>query len=165
MYKELKIEDLAYIAGFLDGDGCILTQIVKGKTYKYKHTIRFSIVFYQKKNNHWFLIWLQKKISKGNIRIRKDDMAELCILGSIPVKELLVLLMPYLIIKKNLAKLVIDIIENVKNVSSEASFIEVCKLVDKTAEYTYSKKRTITAITVQETFKLPVETVEFIETK
>jgi hypothetical protein len=165
MYKELKNEDLAYIAGFLDGDGCILTQIVKRKDYKYKHTIRFSIVFYQKKNNHWFLIWLQKKINKGNIRIRKDNMAELCILGSTPVKELLVLLMPYLVIKKNLAKLVIDIIENVKNVSSEASFIEVCKLVDKTAEYTYSKKRTITAITVQETFKLPVETVEFIETK
>lgn len=163
MYKDLTNENLAYIAGFLDGDGCILTQIVKGKTYKYKHTIRFSIIFYQKKNNHWFLIWLQKKINKGNIRIRKDDMIELCILGANPVKEMLILLIPFLQIKKNLAKLVLNIIDNVKNVSSEACFIEVCKLVDKTAEYTYSKKRTITSVTVQETFKLPVETVEFIE--
>lgn len=165
MYKELTNEELAYIAGFLDGDGRILTQIVKGKTYKYKHTIRFSIVFYQKKNNHWFLIWMQQKLNKGTIRICKEDLIELCISGIIPVKEILSLLLPFLHIKKNLAKLVLNIINNVKKVSSEACFIEVCNLVDKTAEYTYSKKRIITSVTVQEALKLPVETVEFIKKK
>lgn len=163
--KNLTNEHLAYIAGFLDGDGCILAQIVRGNTYRYKHTIRFSVVFYQKKNNHWFLIGLKEQLNKGNIRMRKDGMAELCILGKTPVKEVLTLLLPYLQIKKRLAKLVLQIIEKINDVRSEASFIEVCKLVDKTAEYTYSKKRTITSENVQKTFKLPVETEEFIATK
>jgi hypothetical protein len=45
-------DSLSYIAGFLDGDGCVLAQIVRGSTYKYKHTIRVSITFYQKKSRH-----------------------------------------------------------------------------------------------------------------
>lgn len=154
----LKIEDLAYIAGFLDADGSILTQIVKGPTYKYKHRIRISIIFYQKKKYNWFLIGLQKQLKKGTIRIRKDDMAELIILGNKPIKMLLTQLLPFLKIKKNLARLVLNIIEQIPNSRSEADFIEVCKLVDKTADYTYSKKRTITSITVQQNIKLPVET-------
>ena len=43
--------ELAYIAGFLDGDGSIMTQIVKNESYKYGYTIRISIVFYQKTSN------------------------------------------------------------------------------------------------------------------
>jgi hypothetical protein len=54
--KNLTREDLAYLAGFLEGGGCILAQIVKGGTYKYKYTIRLSIVFYQRKDKHWFFL-------------------------------------------------------------------------------------------------------------
>jgi intein/homing endonuclease len=50
--KNLSKEDLAYLAGFLEGDGCILAQIVKGKAYKYKYTVRLSVVFYQRKDKH-----------------------------------------------------------------------------------------------------------------
>ena len=42
----------AYIAGFIDGDGCILSQIIKREDYKYKFQIRVSITFYQKKKRH-----------------------------------------------------------------------------------------------------------------
>ena len=45
-------EDKAYIAGFLDGDGSLLTQIVKNPSYKYGFTIRYTIQFVQKKKNH-----------------------------------------------------------------------------------------------------------------
>lgn len=158
--SSLTREDLAYIAGFLDADGSILTQIVRGSAYKYKHRIRISLVFYQKKRYHWFLIWLRGKLKMGNIRIKKDGMAELVILGNEPVRRFLVLLEPFLKIKKPLCRLVLNIIEDISKIDSEASFIEVCKLVDKTAEYTYSKKRTITSLTVQERIKLPVETEE-----
>jgi hypothetical protein len=50
-FKELNNEQLAYLAGFLEGDGCILAQIVKGGQYRYKYTIRLNVVFYQKKIN------------------------------------------------------------------------------------------------------------------
>jgi hypothetical protein len=157
---DLTREDLAYIAGFLDGDGSILAQIVKGSAYKYKHRIRVSVVFYQKRRYHWFLIWLKNKLKMGNIRIKKDGMAEFVVLGNEPVRRFLMLLEPFLKIKRPLCKLVLNIIEDIQKIDSEASFIEVCKLVDKTAEYTYSKKRMITSLTVQESIKLPVETEE-----
>ena len=32
--KDIDISNLCYIAGFLDGDGCILSQIVRRKDYK-----------------------------------------------------------------------------------------------------------------------------------
>jgi hypothetical protein len=51
-FNDLNKEQSAYLAGFLEGDGCILVQIVKGSQYKYKHTIRVSVVFYQKKDKH-----------------------------------------------------------------------------------------------------------------
>jgi hypothetical protein len=50
--KNIKEIDLAYIAGFLDADGSIISQIVKNETYKYGFIIRISIVFYQKSVNH-----------------------------------------------------------------------------------------------------------------
>ena len=40
--------DLAYIAGFLDGDGSIFAQIVPGAAYKYDFTVRVSVAFFQK---------------------------------------------------------------------------------------------------------------------
>ena len=50
--KKLTEINKAYLAGFLDGDGSIITQIVHNNTYKYKFYIKISIVFYQKNNKH-----------------------------------------------------------------------------------------------------------------
>ena len=60
MKKKIKLNNMinltniekAYIAGFLDGDGSIMAQIIKSETYKYGFTIRISIVFYQKTEKH-----------------------------------------------------------------------------------------------------------------
>jgi hypothetical protein len=43
---------------------------------------------------------------------------------------------------------VLKIIEDKKNIEDTNSFIEVCRLVDKTMSMTYSKKRKITTIDV-----------------
>ena len=50
--KTLNENEKAYIAGFIDGDGCILSQIIPRKDYVYKFQIRVSVTFYQKKNRH-----------------------------------------------------------------------------------------------------------------
>ena len=42
----------AYYAGFLDGDGSILAQLVRRQDYVYKFGIRVSIVFYQTTKRH-----------------------------------------------------------------------------------------------------------------
>ena len=50
--KKLNNTDLAYIAGFLDGDGSIFAQIIEGKDYIYGFRIRLSIIFFQKTTKH-----------------------------------------------------------------------------------------------------------------
>jgi hypothetical protein len=156
--KQLNTQQLSYLAGFLEGDGCILAQIVKGNQYKYKYIIRISVVFYQKKDKHWFFLKLKDIIGIGNIRFRKDGMMEYTISGLSLIKKFLEMLIPYLILKKNLAVLVLQIVKELNDVQNEADFIEVCKLVDKVAEHTYSKKRKNTSLMVQSNLVLPVET-------
>lgn len=156
--KKLSNEDLAYIAGFLDGDGCLLAQIVRGNTYKYKYTIRLSIVFFQKKDKHWYMLQLQKLLGVGTIRFRNDNMIELAITGDNLVKVLLKHLHPYLRLKKLLSELFFEIIEKKPVVKNEVDFIEVCKLIDRVANHTYSKKRMNTSFSVMKTLGLPVET-------
>ena len=49
-----------------------------------------------------------------------------------------------------MARLVLRIIEERENVTTDAEFIKVCELVDKTAELTDSRKRVITSQTVRD---------------
>lgn len=153
-----KENDLIYLAGFVDGDGCILSQIIPRKNYKLKFQIRVSITFYQKKSRHWFILWLHKQLKCGVIRIRNDNMSEYTITGPVFVKPLLVALYPHLRIKRPLAKLVLKIIDQVKTVDSKEDFLEVCKLVDKVAQFTDSKKRKNTSEVVKSILFPPVET-------
>ena len=148
--KKLSIEEKSYIAGFLDGNGSIFAQIVRGSDYKYNFRIRVSIGFYQKKTKHWYMLKLKKLLGGyGYLRIRKDGVSELVITGSGPVKLVLSQLKDFLILKKKNASLILKIIEKKRKVSSEIEFIEICKLVDQVAELNYSKNRAVTSETVK----------------
>jgi len=131
----------SYIAGFLDGDGCIIFQLVRRKDYRYGYQIRASIVFYQKTNNRYHLEWLKEIFSIGYIRNRKDGMTEYTIVGIKPVIEILELLKPYIRLKQRhvvLAKKINSILSKSLDVKN---FVEASELVDEFAELNYSKKR------------------------
>ena len=164
--KRLTELDKAYLAGFLDGDGAIVSQIVQDKGRKYKFYIRISVCFYQSAQNHWYILWLKKKL-KPSLRIYKGSyvrkrnngtMSDLTIVAKEPVKELLKTLYPYLVLKKTLCRLILSIIDDLEAVRTEADFLKVCKKVDKTAELTYSKNRKITYAYVKNYLNSPVET-------
>ena len=105
MAKEL----LSYIAGFLDGDGCIMLQLVRRKDYVYGFQIRASIVFYQKQKHRVFLEWLQKQFQVGYIRNRNDGMSEYTIVGFKSVTKVLKKLKPFLRLKKKHVNLVFKV--------------------------------------------------------
>jgi hypothetical protein len=150
--KDIKLtnEELCYIAGFLDGDGSVFAQIIPDSSYKFGFRIRTSMGYYQKKDKHWFLIQLQKKLDgHGYIRIKPDGMGELIITATEPLTLMLNKLEPYVILKKPIVNLVLEIIEDKKQVKSADDFIRVCKKVDKTALLIYSKTRKYTSETVE----------------
>ena len=135
---------LAYIAGFLDGDGSIFFQIVPRKDYKQKFQIRTSVAFYQKKEYAEILNWLKKIFGVGYIRHRKTGMSDYTIVESKEVLKILRLLQPYVKLKKRQVELGLEILQKLENKKSNEDFLEICKLVDKFKELNYSKKRKIT---------------------
>ena len=135
---------LAYIAGFLDGDGSIFFQIVPRKDYKQKFQIRTSIAFYQKKEYAEILEWIKSIFGAGYIRHRKTGMSDYTVVESKEVQKILHLLRPYVKLKKKQIELGLEIIEKIGKKRSNQDFLEICKLVDKFRELNYSKKRTIT---------------------
>ena len=146
-------EEKAYIAGFLDGDGCIMAQLVRRKDYIYGYQVRTSIVFYQKKTHQEILTWLKTKLNYGYIRDRNDGITEYTIVGLEEVKTVLELLLPFLYLKKELAKKVIRLIESHPRRMSKQELIRLSYLVDETAKFNYSKRRTNTSETIQSFFK------------
>lgn len=157
----------AYLAGFLDGDGCINAQIIKRTGYRLGFQIRVSITFFQSTKRHWFLLQLQQILPGGTLRKRIDGTSEYAIVGIDPVQRVREQLLPYLQVKQRQAVLVIQI---TKYLSSEKSqlgkkqspqeFLRLCHIVDKIGELNDSKKRTTSAAIVETYLKklFPVET-------
>jgi len=116
-----------------------MAKIVKGESYEYKHYICLSIVFFQKKEKHWFMIYLKKLLHYGTIRIRDDGISEYVITGANAVETVLRSLLPFLKLKRKSAKIILKIIQDKKKVDSKEEFIKVCKLVDSIQSLTYSK--------------------------
>lgn len=46
--KTLDPTTAAYLAGFIDGDGSILAQLVKKEGYRYHFQVRVQVLFFQK---------------------------------------------------------------------------------------------------------------------
>lgn len=156
-----------YIAGFIDGDGSINTQIVPRHDYVLKFQIRFTITFFQKTTRHWFIIWLDKKLKIGVVRKRNDGISEYTITGAQNVKKTLLWLLPALQIKKPQAKLVLAIIEKQSKDQSKEDFISSCEMVDLIAKMNDSKLRINLSSSVKKILledlsldSFPVETLE-----
>ena len=159
-------EELAYIAGFIDGDGCIMLQLVYRHDYMLGYQIRASVVFYQKTKHKRFLFWLKKKLKFGYIRDRNDGISEYTIVGIHRVKSVVSLLLPYLRLKRKQGELTLHVISKMPETGRKMTphlLLELSYEVDKFAKLNYSKRRTNTSKKVEEFLKSeglldPVET-------
>ena len=135
----------AYIAGFLEADGCIMLQLVYRHDYILGYQIRASIVFYQKSKYKPFLNWLKSKLAYGYIRDRNDGMSEYTIVGYRAVEKVINDLKPYLRIKRQQAEIVLDVIQQTprkkRRFYTPAMLLKLAKEVDKFIDLNYSKKR------------------------
>ena len=154
---------LAYIAGFLDGDGSVFFQLIRKTDYCFGFQIRTSIAFYQKTENEQILLWLKETFASGYIRRRKTGLSDYTIVEPREVRRILELLQPYVRLKKEHVRLGLQILDRLPAAGDAAEFISLCRLVDRFQDINYSKKRTITSVVVETHLKshgylAPVET-------
>lgn len=95
--------NLAYIAGFLDGDGSLMFQIKKRKDGRIGWRFMFTICFYQDTRHEKPLFWIRKKLKIGYISRRNDHITELRINGYEQIERILALLIPFLRFKRKQA--------------------------------------------------------------
>ena len=152
----------AYIAGFLDGDGCIMAQLIRRRGYRFGFQVRASVVFFQHQSHNEILRWLKQQLGYGYIRDRSDGMSEYTIVGLREVEEILLSLGPYLRVKKELAKEVLEIIRSHPARMTAEHLLLLSEMVDQTARFNYSKRRSNTRAVVSSYLQLsslvPVET-------
>ena len=139
----------SYIAGFLDGDGCITFQLIRRKDYLYGFQIKASIIFYQKATRKFYLDWLKSILIAGYVRIRKDGMAEYNIVELDYVMKILNSIESYVVLKKEHIKLAKRIQSLLQSEPKLEKFIQAAELVDKFSELNYSKNRTNTSLTLK----------------
>ena len=155
-------ETRAYIAGFLDGDGCIMAQLVRRHGYRFGFQVRASVVFFQHRSHQDILFWLKSQLDYGYIRERSDGMCEYTIVGFKEVETVLTELIPHLRVKRELAQAVLEIIRAHPLRMTAEHLLLLSERVDATARFNYSKRRTNTVTTVRDFLRLsglvPVET-------
>ena len=160
---KLQENELAYIAGFIDGDGCINAQIIRRVDYKLKFQIRFSVTVIQKTSRHWVVLWFQKKLGCGQIRKKNDGISEYSLVGKNDVQNFLQLIKPFLKVKRRQAQLILEICQQISKEQDPQSFVKLCERVDSLSKLNDSKKRIITSDVVRSILlnsvqKFPVET-------
>jgi hypothetical protein len=139
---KVKSENLAYIAGFLDGDGSIMLQLHRRESGKDVFRVKTVICFYQDSKHLKEIEWIKGILGCGYVYTRNDHISELRIEGFQRVFEILISLQPYLKFKRKQVELMIDLIPKLqrKLISKQ----EISPWVRKMREYNYfSSQRNI----------------------
>jgi len=129
--KIAKEIQMAYIAGFLDGDGSLMLQLKKRSDSK--RAIRFmaTICFYQDTRHEKTLYWIREVLGIGYISRRKDGMTELRINGYEQIREILKSLIIHIRFKKLQAQALIKACEILSDTKfSKLKQKQLIKLVD-----------------------------------
>jgi hypothetical protein len=103
--------NLAYIAGFLDGDGSLMLQLKSRSDTNRGVRFMATICLYQDTLHAQPLLWMQETLQCGYISERSDGMTELRINGFAQVRQVLIALKPYVRFKKTQVEALISACE------------------------------------------------------
>ena len=140
--------ELAYIAGFLDGDGSLMLQIKKRLDGRIGLRFMPTICFYQDTRHEKTLYWIQERFDIGYVSKRNDGMSELRVNGYKRAATILKALVPYIRFKKIQSKALICACEILSSTKfSKLSKQQLKRLVDlilviQNENYITKKKKT-----------------------
>ena len=143
---------LAYIAGFLDGDGSIMLQIKPREDCRYGFRLYATIVLYQDSTHEEDLQWMRDQLNVGYISRRNDGISECRFDGHERVAIVLRKLRNYIRFKRRQVALMLEALDKLKRMQTPRDFLEVCQLADRLSETNYTSRRKYTAETVEKTF-------------
>lgn len=95
-----KTSELAYIAGFLDGDGSLMLQIKRRSDSKRGWRFMATICLYQDSRHDKPLYWMKSRLGIGYISKRNDNITELRINGYKQCDKILRKLYPFIKFKQ-----------------------------------------------------------------
>ena len=137
----------AYLAGFIDGDGSIYVRLKPNPTYRYGFQVAPYIVLFQSNQDRKNFEKICSLIGLGILRERKDGILEYSINKTNDLKLFLESIAPFLVLKKDQAKLMLKILAKKEKVKNLRDFKQLAQLVDGFRELNYSKKRKVRTIT------------------
>ena len=147
MKRNLSSIKRAYLAGFLDGDGSIYVRAKPNGDYRYGFQIAPAIILFQSARNRSKFEEICSLINLGYIRTRKDGILEYTINKIDNILEFLLIVEPFVILKRKQVALMKKILEQKKSIEQQSDFEALLKLVDSFRELNYSKKRKIRTLT------------------
>jgi hypothetical protein len=113
----VKQVNLAYLAGFLDGDGSIMLQMHRRKSGVEVYRVKTTVCFYQDNRHLKEIEWIKQILGCGYVYTRNDRICELRIEGFQKVFEVLALLKPFVRLKRNQVNLMLKLIPKLQKKS------------------------------------------------
>ena len=138
---KLTQQQLAYLAGFIDGDGSIYVRLKPNSDYRYGFQIAPYIILFQSAKDEANFQKICNLLNCGYLRRRKDGILEYTIGRREQILELVAKIKPYLILKREQANLIERILKLKVAVKNEVDFSKLMELVNHFADLNYSKKR------------------------
>src|SRR3989338_11479641 len=132
---------LAYLAGFIDGDGSIYVRLKPNNDYGYGCQIAPYIILFQSAKDEANFQKICGLLNCGYLRRRKDGILEYTIGRQEQILELVAKIKPYLILKREQANLIERILKLKVAVKNKVDFSKLMELVNYFANLNYSKKR------------------------
>jgi hypothetical protein len=132
---------LAYLAGFIDGDGSIYVRLKPNETYRYGFQIAPYIVLFQSAKDETNFQKICAMLDCGYLRRRNDGILEYTIGRKEEILALIQKIKPYLVLKRRQADLLEKIFKYKSLVKNAQDFSKLMDLINQFGDINYSKKR------------------------
>jgi len=123
--KKFSEVERAYIAGFLDGDGCIMATIEKHSEKKFGFRVRVTLKISQ--SDRKIIDWFYSKSGVGYVQ-KNRTTHDWIVRDQSVVREIIQLLLPYLKVKKQQAQNAIIILNS--KIISQQDLLRIARLAD-----------------------------------
>ena len=141
--KNLSSEKKSYLAGFLDGDGSIYVRLKPNSTYRFGYQMIAYVAFFQSGKHREEFEKVCELMPYGAMRIRKDGILEYTISKQEEIKEFLLNIKDYLVMKKPQAELALEVMKLRQGISDKKDFQILMDRIETFRELNYSKKRKV----------------------